>query len=170
MDKISISLKPIFWRLLIWRSYSGLLITGIAALIIAVTPVPSFAQAFSTRMIPGLLGIFIAQVIISLVEWFNKRLCIEIKEGKIIGSKSGLFNGSQKIYLRDLERTSLLQKGSFQKYFGMHKLYSMRDEAIIFAPFIYEKKLVDDFYKALETIQEENLENKKQKAIDWREK
>jgi hypothetical protein len=170
MDKISISLNPIFWRLLIWRSYSGLLIIGIAALISVVTPAPSFAQAFSTRMIPGFLGIFIAQVIMSLIEWFNKRLHIEIKEGKIIGSKSGLFNGSQKIYLRDLERTSLLQKGSYQKYFGAHKLCSTRDEVIMFAPFVYGKRLVDEFYKALETIQEENLKNKKQKAIDWREK
>ena len=170
MDKISISLKPTFWRLLIWRSYSGLLILGIATLISVTTPTPSFAQAFSTHMIPSLLGILTAQVVISLVEWFGKRLNIEIKDSKITGSKSGLFSGSQKIYLNDLERTSFLEKSTYQKFFGIHKLCSTRGELINFTPFVYEKSVVNEFYKALRIVQNENLKNNKQKAIDWREK
>lgn len=120
-------------------------------------------------MIPSLLGIFTGQVIVSLVEWFSKKSHIEIKEGKITGSKLDLFNGSQKIYLRDLERTSLPEKNTYQKFFSSHKLCSTRGEIINFAPFVYEKSLVDEFYKALRIIQDENLKDKKTEDVDWRE-
>ncbi len=161
MDKISISLKPTFWRLLLWRIFPALIIVGITALISAATPAPSLAKTFSTLMLPYLFGIFVAQILISLFEWFNKNLFIEITEGKIIGAKSSLFGGSQKIYLRDLERTRLLEKSTYQKLFGSYKLCSTREEFITFKPFVYEKPLVDEFYKALRIIQDENLKDKK---------
>ncbi len=161
MDKISISLKPTFWRLLTWRIFPGLIIVGIAILISVTIPTPSFAKTFSTLMIPSLLGILTAQVLISLFEWFNKRLYIEIAEGKITGSKTGLFSGIQKIYLRDLERIRLLEKSTYPKFFGSHKLCSTRGEFIKFSPFVYEKSSVDEFYKALRIIQDENLKYKK---------
>jgi len=107
MDKISIILKPTFWRLLIWRIFPGLIIVGIAVLISVTTPAASFVKAFSTRMIPSLLGILTAQILMSLYEWINKSSYIEIAEGEITGSKTAVFSRSQKIHLRDLARTEL---------------------------------------------------------------
>jgi len=160
MDKISISLKPTFWRLLLWRIFPALIIAGIVALISVATPAPSLIKTFSTLTLPYLFGVFVAQILISLFEWFNRNLFIEITESKIISAKSSLFGGCQKIYLRDLEDTSLLEKSARQKFFGSHKLYSTRKEFITFKPFVYERSLVDQFYQALRIIREENLKNK----------
>jgi len=149
MDKISISLKPTFWRLLLWRIFPALIIAGIVALISVATPAPSLIKTFSTLTLPYLFGVFVAQILISLFEWFNRNLFIEITESKIISAKSSLFGGCQKIYLRDLEDTSLLEKSARQKFFGF-----------TFKPFVYERSLVDQFYQALRIIREENLKNK----------
>ena len=132
-------------------------------LISLTTPAASFVKVFSTRMIPSLLGILIVQVLASLYKWFNNSLYIKIAEGEITGSKMGLFRGSLRIYLKDLARTSLLKKSTYQKFFASHKLCSTRGEIIMFAPFVYEKSIVEEFYKALEIIQNENLKDKKRR-------
>lgn len=163
MEKISISLKPTLWRLLLWRIFPALIIVGIAALIGVATPALSLAKTFSILMLPYLLGILLVQILFSLFEWFNKNLFIEITEGKIISAKSSLFGENQKIYLKDLDRIRLLEKSAYQKFFGSHRLYSTREEFITFKPFVYEKPLVDEFYKALRIIQDENLKNKTSK-------
>ncbi len=172
MKEISITLNPVYWRLITWRIFPILAAIIITALISVVAPTNSFIKVFSIRLLPYFLGMLIAGVCFSHIEWFKKKLSIEITEEKISGSKTGtgLFNRRQIFLVKELERTNLLQKGSYQKYFGMHKLCSTRGEVIIFTPFVYERNLVDEFYKTLETILDENLKNKKQKAIDWREK
>ncbi|MBI3150536.1 MAG: hypothetical protein HYZ21_00235 [Chloroflexi bacterium] len=160
MENLSIILKPTYWRLLIWRVFPMLIIIGITVLISAATPARSLAKTFLTYFLSPLFGILTAQILLSLLEWFNKSLVIEIAEGKIIGSRTSPFSRRQKIPLRDLAKTSLLKKSSYQKSFGVHKLCSTRGEIITFTPFVYEKSLVDEFYKTLSVIQAENLKGK----------
>lgn len=170
MDKISFTLKPIYWRLLIWRFFPYLIVIPITMAIIEVTPKLSLTRVFLTDLLFSYLGFLTVQVSVSFLELFSKNWDIEVAEGKIIGSKPSIFSRRQTFLLKELEKNSLFNAKPNWNFWKTYKLYSSRGETITFIPFIYENPLADEFYETMKHIQQENLKTKKQIKINWREK
>jgi hypothetical protein len=140
----TITLKPVFWRLAIWKGIPFYIAALIGLLIdwLIHNSISSFWWGWA-------IGAIVGGVIAALFLYYKKVLDINIAHGEISGPSSGYATRAT-FLVSKFDKSSIYQQSALQKIMVGQVLQSFDGEKIVFAPFIYEHSTVKAFRKLIE--------------------
>ncbi len=139
MEETSITIKPILWRLIIWKSIPLFISFAISILLtkLIYKSIPFFWQGYA-------VGLFAGVVIICLILYYSKQFDINISKDKISGPSSG-YAVRKTFSITDFDKSSSNKQTRLDKIVIGQILQSLNGEKIIFASFIYNNLDVKKF-------------------------
>ncbi len=144
----TVTFKPVFWRLMIWKYVpilAGWMIAEALNRLVkhyAYASLPIIIAAF------GLLtGVTIAAVIL------RKQYDIVITENKISGASTGIPFERVSFSISELDKSRIRKQSFYEKISGFHTLQSKSGQKIMFTHFIYGQSAVNEIYRTLEQRQ-----------------
>ncbi|HLO15469.1 MAG TPA: hypothetical protein VK206_11605 [Anaerolineales bacterium] len=148
MEKM-ITVKPVFWRLLIWKVLPlviGWLLGDLSYQI---------AHHYSSLTLPWavMIGIIVAGLIGAPA--IRDRYNIVIAGGKITGASTGLITKTVTFPIVDINWPDMHKQSFYEKIFGYHMLRSINGPKIMFKHFIYGQSAVNRVYRILESVNQE---------------
>lgn len=136
-------LKPILWRLIIWKFLP--IYIGFAIGITIDYPSKGYSNFsyLDTAIIMLIVG-----TIFSIV--FRKKFDIVISEGKISGQSAGVIMGRESFSISDIDLSRLHTQTFYEKISLFHTIRSVTEQKIMVSDFIYGNSAIEKLYKTLE--------------------
>lgn len=139
MEGNSISIKPVFWRIIVWR-FIPAYIGGLTALLIT----NRVTDLWLMIALAVLVGTFIGHLLMP------NKFDIVISEGKINGPGDGFFYSRESFPITEWHTSSMNNQTLYERISGFHTLHSITGKKITVVNFIYGKPAIQKLYKLLE--------------------
>ena len=147
MEKKLLSLKPILWKLVIYKGVPFFATFGIGMIALYSFSILQW-QPFSLQI----LGLFIVvgSILVIISSVFSlKVLEIEVSTDKISGPSAGFFLNRETISISDLERLDIYKQSLYERISGTYPLLSRNGHKILLTHFIYEESAIKEVYRIL---------------------
>jgi hypothetical protein len=138
MEK-SITFKPIFWRLIMWRT---------APLLLGYT-IGYFLYNWNNQFLLTMASVILVVAALDSAV-FGKKFNVAITKDNIIGiGGAGITWHSETLLISDLDKSSIYKQSFFENILGIHALHSRSGQKIALINFIYGKSTINEIQKIL---------------------
>ncbi|MEK6753266.1 MAG: hypothetical protein AABZ00_13495 [Chloroflexota bacterium] len=132
-----ITFKPIFWRLIMWRT---------APLLLGYV-IGYFSQNWNYESLLIMASVILVVAALDSVI-FGQKFIVTISKDSISGIRgTGITWHSETFFISDLDRSSVYKQSLFENILGIHTLCSRNGQKIALINFIYGKSTINEIQK-----------------------
>ena len=142
----TVTFKPIFWRLVLWKFFPIYI-----GWIIGISISRAFRGYSNYYLLDVPIAGFVMLVLTGLLSiGLRESLTIKFSKDKIDGPGMGMFGSSESIDIADLNWNNLYQQSFNERISGFRTLRSKSGQRIKLDKFIYGKSAMQEIYRIIE--------------------